>query len=519
MKLYKKLLSGLTLGAAIYPALYAENNRPNILVIMVDQMRVDVCGREGFALNTTPFLDKMAGNGCWFNKAYTTSPASVPARTSFLTGRFPKATRVRSNHNLQDVVYEEDMYDVMRKAGYRTAMIGKNHSYLTEQKADFWSNYGHGGKQGDDKTNQEKTFDDYLKTLRMYVNYDPSPLGVEQQLPYRMVDEAMEWIGKEDNKPFFMWFSIPEPHTPYQACEPYYSMFPPETLPPVRADISALSKLRNTYADMHEVMVLAHPDYVEKIDRTRSVYYGMMRMIDDQIKRLIDSLKEEGIYDNTIIVFLSDHGDYVGEYGLIKKGVGVSDVLSRIPMIWYGPGIKADLNASPAHVSIVDIFPTLCEIVGEEIPMGVQGRSLWNLLQGKAYPIEEFASVMGEQGYGGSFYTKKDGTDYTGEGCLNIKNGTFDSLNTWTQSGSLRLLRKGDWKLIYDMEGYGELYNMVSDPSEVDNLYNKEEYNSIKMELLQHLLKWEIATQDPLPVPRSRYHFKRNSNNYIFAEE
>lgn len=517
MKHFQKLLSGFMLGAAFSPVVAAEEDRPNILVIMVDQMRADLCGREGFPLNTTPFLDETATQGCWFDKAYTTSPASVPARTSFLTGRFPKATRVRSNHNLQDAVYEQDIYDVMRKAGYRTAMVGKNHSYLTAQKTDYWQEYGHTGKIGDKSlTEEQQAYDNYLKTLRMYVDYDPSPFGVEQQLPYRMVDEALDWISTEDDRPFFMWFSIPEPHTPYQACEPYYSLFPSESLPTVAADITTLSQLRLQYTEMYDAMIQAHPDYPEKIDRIRSVYYGMLRMIDDQVKRLIDSLKEQGVFENTMIVFLSDHGDYVGEYGLIKKGVGVSDILSRIPMIWHGPGIQADPNASAAHISIVDIFPTLCEIVGEEIPQGVQGRSLWELLQGKPYPAEEFASVMGEQGYGGGFYTSADGADYEGEGCLNVQRGSYDSLNSWTQSGSLRLLRKGDWKLVYDMQGNGELYHIATDPSEVNNLFDRKEYDQVKMELLQHLLKWEIATQDPLPVPRKRYHFKRNQHNYIF---
>lgn len=516
---YKTILSVLAIGGtAVQPAFSKESvQRPNILIIMTDQMRADLCQREGFSLNTTPFLDAMARKGCWFDKAYTAAPASVPARTSFLTGRFPKATRVRSNHNLQDAVYLQDMYDIMKKAGYRTGLVGKNHSYLKADKVDFWSEYGHGGKMSKDKTSENTAFDTYLGSLNMYAGYDLSPYGMEQQLPYRMVDEAVGWIKEDHKKPFFLWFSIPEPHTPYQVCEPYYSMFPPDKIPPIQADINTLKKKGEAYQHMHDVMLMAHTDYVDKTDRIRSVYYGMLRMIDDQVKRLISYLEEEKIDENTIIIFLSDHGDYVGEYGLIKKGVGLSDVLSRIPMIWYGAGIKADRQASPAHVSIVDIFPTLCEIVGEDIPLGVQGRSLWNLLQGKAYPEEEFESIMGEGGYGGAYYTAKDDTDYEGEGCLNIKRGSFDSLNSWTQSGSLRLLRKGEWKLIYDMVGHGELYHISSDPSEINDLYDEAEYNEIKLDLLRHLLKWEIATQDPLPIPRKRYHFKRNPHNYLFS--
>lgn len=178
-------------------------------------------------------------------------------------------------------------------------------------------------------------------------------------------------------------------------------------------------------------------------------------MIDDQLARLVDELKEKGVYDNTIILFVADHGDYVGEYGLMKKGVGLDDALSRIPMQWTGPGIKASPTPHEAHVSIIDIFPTICEIMGADIPLGVQGRSLWPLLQGEKYPEKEFESVMVQDGFGGMYYTRDDATDFQEEGAVGKEGLFFDELNTWTQSGTMRMLRKGDWKLVYDMDGNG----------------------------------------------------------------
>jgi arylsulfatase A-like enzyme len=245
----------------------------------------------------------------------------------------------------------------------------------------------------------------------------------------------------------------------------------------------------------------------------------MMRMIDDQLIRFTDELKKQGLYDNTIFIFVSDHGDYVGEYGLMKKGAGIDEIAARVPMQWSGPGIKASAKPHDAHVSFADIFPTLCEIIDAPIPMGVQGRSLWPMLQGKAYPKNEFASVYVEHGFGGQFYTKNDGTDYLAEGAVSKNKYFFDELNTWTQSGFTKMVRKGDWKIIFDMEGTGQLYNLKKDPLELKNLFKTSKYSHKKTEMLEELLKWEIATGDPLPVPRRRYHFKRHEHNYMFLEK
>ena len=98
--------------------------KPNVVVIMTDQQRADVSKREGFALDTTPFLDSLASQGSWFDRAYTTMPACLPARVSMLTGRYPSTTRSRTNHNRDDAFYEKDLYEVMREQGYKTALCG-----------------------------------------------------------------------------------------------------------------------------------------------------------------------------------------------------------------------------------------------------------------------------------------------------------------------------------------------------------------------------------------------------------
>lgn len=494
---------------------------PNIVLIIADQFRADACKREGFQLNTTPFMDSLAGTGAWFNKAYCASPCCVPSRTSMMTGRFPSATHVRSNENLQDACYKSSLMGVLRDKGYQTALIGKNHCFLKPEMVDYWKEYTHLGVLHP-KTEEEKAFNKYLRSTHFYMKEKPAPFPAKMQQPARMVNDAEKWMTdeqKESGKPFFLYLSFPEPHNPYQVSEPYYSLFPPGALPPVAVGPEVLPKKGNKWVLQKEMMDMGYPGYEKEIPRIRSNYYGMMRLIDDQVKRLVYYLKDKGLYQNTIIIFVADHGDFTGEYGLIKKGVEVPDCLARIPMLWHGPGIIHSKLPEDAHVSNVDIMPTICDIIGTPIPVGVQGRSLWPMLQGKDYPKAEFSSVIVQQGYGGLHFTSlKEYNPYTRDGTLRKGETAFDELNTWSQSGTMRMLRKGDWKLVDDMQGSGQLYNLKKDPAEIHNLFGDAKYAAKQMELLEDMMGWELRTQDPLPLPHAtpkrHYGFKRDPENY-----
>lgn len=500
---------------------FSQQKLPNIVLIIADQFRANASKREGFELNTTPFLDSLAETGTWFNKAYCASPACVPSRTSMMTGRFPNATRVRSNMNLEDATYKADLIEVVKSKGYSTALIGKNHSYLKPENFDYWKGYFHLGVD-EPKTPEEKAFNAYLKTTNYYVNLKPAPMPAEMQLPSRIVSDSKDWITKttkKQDKPFFLYMSIPEPHNPYQVSEPYYSMFPPNSLPPVKAGANVLPLKGNKWVLQKNMLDMGYPDYENNIPRIRSNYYGMMRLIDDQIRSFVDYLKKNNLYDNTLLIFVADHGDFTGEYGLIKKGVELPECLTRIPMLWHGPEIIKNKKPHFAHVSNVDIMPTICDMLNVDLPEGVQGRSLWPLLTGKSYPKEEFASIIVQQGYGGLHYTDlKEYDPYTQDGNLTKGKTEFDELNTWSQSGTMRMLRKDDWKLIYDMQGTGQLYNLVKDPTEIKNLFTDKIYLNKKAELLQDMLAWELRMQDPLPLPHPtkarHYGFKRDPKNY-----
>lgn len=498
------------------PVLADGNRKPNIIIIITDQQQAHACAREGFGLNTTPFRDSLASQGVWFDKAYTSAPACVPARISLFTGRFPSAHGVRANPTLNspDIRPGDDLVHLLDAKGYVTAMVGKNHTFLNKNNFDFFRDYT--GTRIETVSDEEKEFDTWLNNLHHKVELKPTPFPLKCQRPYRIVTESEKWIESLDNtNPFFLSMSFPEPHNPYQVPEPYFSMFPPEILPPVHAGKEVLDEKGFVWQFTRALGEKGFPNYEESLPRMRSDYYGMLRLIDDQINRFVSFLKDKNLLENTIIFIVADHGDYAGEYGLMRKGAGMPDVLIRIPFQVFGNGISQYKGPHSAHVSLVDILPTICDATQINIPSGVQGRSLWPILTGKSYPSKEFESIYAEQGYGGPAYNWNDSIDFN----HGLRPGvTFDELNRYSQAGLMRMVRKGPWKLIVDQDGNGQLYNLLTDPFELINQYNKSKYKEVKTEMLECLVNWMLKAVDPLPLPGGDYKQKKLPHNFWTEE-
>jgi arylsulfatase A-like enzyme len=477
----------------------ARPERPNIIVIIDDQNRADISKRRGYPLDITPAMDRIAAAGVDFRRAYVTLPACVPSRISMLTGRWPSAHRVRMNLASQNAFFSKDMYQVARAQGYRTALIGKNHTYLKSTDVDFWRHYFHdGGAISKGAHPQSGAFDKWLKSLGYNQAARPAPFPIETQLPYRIVSDTIDFIRGNSRQPFLLQMSIPEPHDPEQVPRPYWDMFPPEALPARCAGPEALALLGPRARWLYRLQQTAFPATEKDWRRYVSNYLGAVRLIDDQVGRLVSFLEQSGLLENTIIVRVSDHGDYTMDYGLGRKGVGLPEALVHVPMFWVGAGIRRspEIGAS-AFVSVADVMPTVCEIMGAEIPIGVQGRSLLPLLKGEPYPADEFRSIMAEVGVGGLYYGESEKPV-----SIAIKPGTaeWDELNGVTQSGNARMVRMGNWKLVYDMMGYGQLYNLKSDPCELNNRFGHPDVASEQAALMAELAMWTIRTQDDLPT-------------------
>lgn len=487
----------------------------HVLVIMTDQQRADLSAREGFAVDCTPTLDALARGGCWFDRAYTAAPLCVPARVSMLTGRFPSATGVRENHGFDRPRHTGDLMDLARAAGHRTAVIGKNHSHLTPERVDHFSGYGHFGHQPpltDDSS--AARFDAWLKTLGARVATEPAPHDVAAQIPSRLVDEAIDWFAA-DAGPSTTWLSFPEPHVPYQVPEPYFSQYTPDNVPPPETGPQDAEAMGVPWQWVRRLGDHLGDSAPEALARARANYVGMLRLIDDQVARLLDHLRSSGQLDRTLIICLSDHGEFAGEYGLLRKGPELPEVLARIPMSFTGPGVMAVSEPSAAHVSIVDVLPTICELMHWPVPTGVQGRSLVEVLEGVP-PDGEFDAAYVEQGIGGLPITDPVVLDRVGDG------GTGDVVATLcdvTQDGAMRMVRSGRWKLLVPVTERPRLYDLESDPYELTDRYGDPELVDIALAMMERLARWTIRADDPLPIPDGGHPRQRHRRNYYWAHE
>ncbi|CAA9585264.1 MAG: Choline-sulfatase [uncultured Thermomicrobiales bacterium] len=482
--------------------------RPNIVLIMTDQQRADFFKAEGFPFDTMPFVDALGAEGARFGRAYCPMPACAPSRASLLTGRYPKATRVRQNSGSGNLFAPTDLVRLLRERGYSINLAGKNHSFLRPEEFDAAAPYWHTGAEGGATSEAERRMDAWLHDLDHGVHSAPTPFPGGCQPAARIVRDAIACVDGRDERPFFLWLSFPEPHNPYQVPEPYFSMFPEEAFPERIAGPEAAWAKGGAWRWLRSTIERKRPTYDGRWRRYRANYCGMLRLIDDQIRRFVGHLEASGLREDTLIVFLADHGDYAGDYGLQRKGAGMPECLMRVPLVFNGPGVVPGASFREEFVSLVDVMPTLCEMLGVEAPYGVQGRSLWPLLSGQAYPAAEFRSVYAESGFGGLPYAEGDDPPLHFD-----KDGpSFDELNAFTQGGNTKMVRKGRWKLLYDVLGRGELYDLERDPAELDNRFGDPSLAAVRLELVEELLTWTIRTEDDLPS--ARYVPKRAERNW-----
>ncbi|GAA1488714.1 sulfatase-like hydrolase/transferase [Brachybacterium sacelli] len=486
-----------------------ETPAPDVIVLMTDQQRVGCTAAQG-GPDTMPRTDALLAAGTRFERAYTTSPVCVPARTSLLTGRFPTAHRVRQNSTAAHAHYGTDLLEVLRGAGYSLHFSGKPHMHPGPQDFDTYTGpYFHdsgpdptrsGPSAGDDE--DHAGFESWQRDLDHGVANTPTPFPLADQFPTRIVDGALDALeAAPRDHPRFLWVSFPEPHNPYQAPEPYFSMFEDE-VPERATDASVLDGMDWRFRWLHRLLEDKRPGSDRDWRRYRANYLGMLRLIDDQIGRLLDAVAAGG--RETLVVVLSDHGDFTGEYGLQRKGAAMPDVLMRIPLGFAGPGIASQVRDEP--VSIIDVLPTLAERLTGQIPAGVQGRSLDPLLRGEDAPAAEFGSILGELGYGGVSYTETDRPPLH----FPYEGASFDELNSVTLGGEMRMLVRGRHKLVVDDRGHDTLHDLEADPFEIHDLAADPGHQQVRAELHRDLVRWMMRAADDLPTgaytPRTRPH-------------
>ena len=297
--------------------------RPNVLLITVDTLRADHVGSYGYAAAQTPALDALAARGLRFDHAITVAPLTLPAHSSLMTGTFPAFHGVRDNGGFYLGDDPATLATSLRAHGYRTGGF----------VAAFVLDHRWGIARGFDRY-----YDDFdLANYRMDVGLD-----AVQRPGSEVVSKAIDWIDQDPARPFLAWAHLYEPHAPYEPPEPIRARFPPTMIGAYDAEIAT--------ADL-------------------------------QVGRLLAHLATARRLDNTIVVVLGDHGESLGEHDEEQHAFFVYDADIRIPLIVAGPG--APRRVVTDTVRIVDVMPTVLQLLGVEIPKTVQGRSLLPLARGE----------------------------------------------------------------------------------------------------------------------------------------
>lgn len=407
------------------------SNRPNVLFIYPDQMRYDVMSHVGNSLIETPAVDQLAEEGVAFTNAYTSYPLCCPFRGSIMTGKYAHKHGLYVNH-YPIPLDQEFLPELMGANGYNTGWIGKWHL--------------NGGRKQDFVPKEQRLgFDhfvgysrghSYLKSV-FYDNDDCTPRKSKDYEAVYQTRQLFDFIDQSEtsDKPFFAGICYSIPHPPFIAPESYLTMYDPADIP----------VNENTPADIEQ-----------EAREFTAKYYGLVKMMDDEIAKVIEGLEQRGLTDNTMIVFVSDHGEMAGEHGIFKKIV-IKEASMHVPFI-----IRYPKKMKPGKIEgivdpSVDVFATILDVCGINVPDYADGISLKEQLELKDDPISK---------------------DYVY--FQNVRQPFTDVEISFPASRGIRTLEY----CYAAIEGKpSELYDLKHDPMEQNNLVGKPEYEAIVKEL------------------------------------
>ena len=374
--------AGLLLGVGTAAA--QPKSRPNVLLIMSDDLNNDMIV-FGHPLVKTPSLERLAARGMRFERAYNQFPLCSPSRVSMLTGLRPDTTRI---YDLVTDFRKTTMPDVQtlpqmfRRNGYVAARVGKIY------------HYGNPGQIGTSGLDDPASWDAVVNPRGIDKDEEPvltnltpkrglgsalafyaSPAPDEQHTDGKVATETIALLEQHKDRPFFIAAGFYRPHCPYIAPKKYFDLYPLEkiTLPKYTPE---------QLASVPQPALWTRPPNwdVPEHDLRRAIqaYYASISFVDAQVGRLLDALDRLGLADNTIVVFVSDHGYHLGELGQWMK-MSLFERSARTPLLVAAPRTKR--GASTRTVELVDVYPTLAELAGLAPPPGLQGRSLVPLLK------------------------------------------------------------------------------------------------------------------------------------------
>ncbi len=470
----------------------------NVVLIMTDQQAASALPMYGNPTVKAPNLEKFASQGCLFTNAYTSCPLCVPARVSTFTGQYPSVHGSLDNQKLM-APRKNHLLRLMKEAGYVTGLCGKNHCFEEAEDLALFDHFAECSHQGPteaaEKYMEVRRWIHACQDLKGCWAHAKNPHPPELLGTHWITDRAMEFVEEQRENPFFLWYSIGDPHIPFQTAEPYASMYPPEEVDmPGFLEGEMKNKPRAQQID-HAVMC---GDQVEeeRIRAIRSIYYGMNTYVDDEVGRFLAKLDELGLADNTLIIYVSDHGEYLGEHRMIRKSKSAYDCLTHVPYIVRGPGVRPGTRPD-VFVSHEDTMPTILRAAGIDIPEEVQGHDLGGVLRGDAEEGRTFA--YGESGG----HPEPWPEDKSFETCSAPKSSDWTPRKKVGSYGKMRYLRTQKWKLTASVGDTYELYDLERDPGELDNIYGQPGTEEVTAELMRMLVEETMRVANPGKWPDS----------------
>ncbi len=462
--------------------------KKNILWIMTDQHKFNALSCAGGIKNMTPNIDQLAKDGVLFKNAYTPSPVCGPARASVKTGLFPAETGAVTNW----VDFKPNLRylpEYLRENGYETGLVGKLHFFPPDKDYGFdylqlsdapysvyadddkyskyieWLRKEHFDNKGIDPVTlfdeDESAYDDDLKKFIMGSCFRTT----EEHETAWTTDRSIDFLdGRDKDKPFFLYTSYFGPHQPYGPPEEYYSWVDPD-------DIVMEDSYYNDYKAGQPVFELDSRKIYNHIKSSLSerdakeliaAYYGQVKMIDDYVGKLIDRLKEEGIYEDTVIAFTADHGDHLGEHGLFFKGQ-MYDSCCKVPLIIKGCKGQRSGEESDAVVNTIHLFSTLLDYAGCDSSIN-------------RYDSVSMLPLM-----------EKSNCEWD--------NSTYSVIGA-DKNNLLCMLRENELKLIRlatsETQAVYEMYDVDADPKEIHNVYESRKDDIAVKEIKAKLDTWFV---------------------------
>ena len=509
--------------------------RPNFLLLMTDQQRADHLGYAGNRALQTPHLDDLAASGVHFTRAYVNNPLCMPSRSTLFTGLTPRSHGVRTNGIDLDPSIPT-FTEALRQAGYRTYCSGKVHLRVHRvptgaseddvDPADFpeAGTMWHSGRitslpspyyglETTDFTGGHgpNVYGDYLQWLQAEhpgaehllrpEAGQPPRTGAEQcwtmalpaELHYNTwcADRTIAFLETaaeaRDGQPFLAWCSFPDPHHPYCPPRPWDRAYALDDMPPPIRRAGELDDLAPHFRRIFSKRlplsgrVAATNIADDQLREIAALTYGMVSFVDEQVGRVLAALDRLGLREDTVVVFMADHGDMLGDHWLLNKGPFHFDGILRIPFIWSWPGRFPAGVQSDSLVSLLDFAPTILDLAGVPIPEGAvppipeapdmlppwPGQVLTHLLDGEARSVQDSLVVENDE-------------DYLG---LRLRTLVTDSYQL----------------TVYPGQPYGELFDLKDDPGQLHNLWSRPQHAGLRRDLQALLLERLVLTDNRLP--------------------